>query len=137
MEDSEELIYNIALQPVADVEYLAEINNIYFDFDKSNIRADAAKELDKLVKLMKEEYPDLVIEIGSHTDKRGSDIYNDALAERRAKATRDYLIAEGVSGERLQKQAFGERKPAIDCDRCSSEQHQLNRRSMFSVVKMD
>ncbi|MBZ9630085.1 OmpA family protein [Salegentibacter sp. LM13S] len=137
MEDSEEMEYNIALQPVADVEYLAEIKNIYFDFDKSNIRPDAAKELDKLVKLMQDEYPDLVIEVGSHTDKRGSDNYNEALSERRAKATRDYLIAEGISGDRIQEQAYGESKPAIDCDRCSKEDHELNRRSMFSVVKMD
>ncbi|PKD19239.1 flagellar motor protein MotB [Salegentibacter salinarum] len=137
MDGSEEMIYDIELQPVADVEYLAEINNIYFDFDKSNIRPDAAEELDKLAEIMKKEYPDLVIEIGSHTDKRGSDNYNEALAERRAEATRDYLIAEGISGERIQKRAFGERKPAIDCDRCSSEQHQLNRRSMFNVVKMN
>ncbi|PRX51836.1 OmpA family protein [Salegentibacter salegens] len=135
--DAEEMVYNIKLQPVADVEYLAEINNIYFDFDKSNIRPDAAKELDKLVKLMQDEYPDLVIEIGSHTDKRGSDNYNEALAERRAIATRDYLIAKGIKGDRIQEKAFGERKPAIECDRCTREQHQLNRRSMFSVVKMD
>jgi outer membrane protein OmpA-like peptidoglycan-associated protein len=137
MEDSKEMEYNIALEPVADVEYLAEIENIYFDFDKSNIRPDASKELDKLVKLMQDEYPDLVIEVGSHTDKRGSDNYNEALSERRAKATRDYLIAEGISGDRIQEQAYGESKPAIDCDRCSKEDHQLNRRSMFSVVKMN
>ncbi|SKB81504.1 Outer membrane protein OmpA [Salegentibacter holothuriorum] len=137
MEDSEEMEYNIELQPVADVEYLAEINNIYFDFDKSNIRPDAAKELDKLVKLMRDEYPDLVIEVGSHTDKRGSEAYNEALAERRAHATRDYLIAEGIAKNRIKEQGYGERQPAIECDRCSKEQHQLNRRSMFSVVKMD
>jgi outer membrane protein OmpA-like peptidoglycan-associated protein len=137
MEDLEEMEYNIALQPVADVEYLAEIENIYFDFDKSNIRQDAAKELDKLVRLMRDEYPDLIIEIGSHTDKRGSDNYNEALAERRAEATRDYLIAEGISRARIKEQGYGEREPAIDCDRCSREQHQLNRRSMFSVLKMD
>ncbi|MBI6116971.1 OmpA family protein [Salegentibacter maritimus] len=137
MEDKVEMEYNIALQPVADVEYLAEINNIYFDFDKSNIRPDAAKELDKLVKLMRDEYPDLVIEIGSHTDKRGSEAYNEALAERRAKATRDYLIAEGIDKNRIKEQGYGEREPAIACDRCSREQHQLNRRSMFSVVNMD
>ena len=137
MEDSEEMEYNIALQPVADVEYLAEIENIYFDFDKSNIRPDAAKELDKLVKLMRDEYPDLVIEIGSHTDKRGSEAYNEVLAERRAQATRDYLIAKGIDANRIKEQGYGERKPAIECDRCSKEQHQLNRRSMFSVINMD
>ncbi|WP_037314765.1 OmpA family protein [Salegentibacter sp. Hel_I_6] len=137
MEDSEEMEYNIALQPVADVDYLAEIKNIYFDFDKSNIRPDAAKELDKLVTLMQEKYPDLVLEIGSHTDKRGSEIYNEALAKRRAKATRDYLVENGISEDRIKEEGYGERQPAIECDRCSKEEHQLNRRSMFSVLKME
>ncbi|APG59406.1 OmpA family protein [Christiangramia salexigens] len=137
-DDKDELIYNIQLQPVADVEYLAEIDNIYFDFDKSNIRPDAAKELDKLVTLMKEQYPQLVIEIGSHTDRRGSNAYNEKLAERRAKSTYDYLISKGIKKDRIKiYQGFGETKPAIDCQRCSEKDHQLNRRSMFSVVKME
>ena len=86
-DDTDEMEYDIQLSPVRDVEYLAEIDNIYFDFDKSNIRPDAAKELDKLITLMQEEYTDLVIEIGSHTDRRGSNAYNEKLAERRAKST--------------------------------------------------
>jgi len=136
-DDVEELIYNIQLDPIEDVEYLAEINNIYFDFDKSNIRPDAAKELDKLVNLMTDKYPDLVIKIGSHTDKRGSDQYNVGLAERRAQSTYDYLVAHGIAAERINAhEGFGEREPAIACDLCSKEEHQLNRRSMFSVVKM-
>ncbi len=134
----EELIYNIQLDPIKDVEYLAEINNIYFDFDKSNIRADAAKELDKLVDLMTNKYPELVIKIGSHTDKRGSDEYNEGLAKRRAQSTYKYLISKGIAPERINAhEGFGEREPAIPCDSCSKEEHQLNRRSMFSVVKMN
>ncbi|WP_237708875.1 OmpA family protein [Gillisia marina] len=137
-DDLEELIYNIQLDPIKDVEYLAEINNIYFDFDKSNIRPDAAMELDKLVNLMTNKYPELVIKIGSHTDKRGSDQYNEGLAERRAKATYDYLVSQGIAAERINAhEGFGEREPAIPCDSCSKEEHQLNRRSMFSVVKMN
>ena len=137
-DDTDEIEYDIQLNPVKDVEYLAEIDNIYFDFDKSNIRPDAAQELDKLVDLMQNEYPDLVIEIGSHTDRRGSNAYNEKLAERRAKSTYDYLISKGISAERIvEYKGFGETKPAIDCDRCSEKDHQLNRRSMFSVVKME
>ncbi|MFD1096088.1 OmpA family protein [Salegentibacter chungangensis] len=137
-DDKEKIVYNIQLQPVKDVEYLAEIDNIYFDFDKSNIRPDAAKELDKLVALMKNEYPDLVIEIGSHTDFRGSNEYNQALAERRAKSTYDYLISKGIDKNRIQSyKGYGETRPAIECDRCTREEHQLNRRSMFKVVKME
>jgi len=137
-DEKEELIYNIQLNPIKDVEYLAEIENIYFDFDKSNIRPDAAMELDKLIELMQNEYPDIVIEIGSHTDERGTNSYNEKLAERRAKSTYDYLISNGISEDRIVEfKGYGETKPAIDCDRCSEEDHQLNRRSIFNVVKME
>ncbi|TRO62863.1 OmpA family protein, partial [Christiangramia sabulilitoris] len=113
-DEKEEIIYNIQLQPVEDPDYLAEIENIYFDFDKSNIRPDAAKELDKLIKLMTEDYPELVIEIGSHTDRRGSNAYNEKLAERRAKATYNYLVANGIAPERIAAyQGYGETQPAI------------------------
>ena len=138
MDDKTEMVYNIQLSPVNDVEYLAEINKIYFDFDKSNIRPDAATELDKLVDLMKNEYPNLVIEIGSYTDKRGSIEYNKRLAERRAQSTFDYLVTHGVEPERIVTyKGYGEENPDVDCARCSEEQHQLNRRSIFKVVKMD
>lgn len=137
-EDIDEMVYNISLEPVRDVEYLAEIDNIYFDFDRSTIRKDAAEELDKLVALMQNQYPDLIIEIGAHTDFRGSESYNEDLAQRRAEATRQYLIAEGIEEERIKAaEGFGERKPAIECERCSEEEHQLNRRSMFKVVEME
>lgn len=137
-DDKTELTYDISLQPVKDVEYLAEINNIYFDFDKYNIRPDAAKELDKLVDLMKNEYPDLVIRIGSHTDKRGTEQYNEELARKRAEATYNYLIDHGIAKDRIvAHEGFGERKPAVECKKCTEEQYQLNRRSMFEVVKME
>lgn len=137
-DDKEELEYNIALQPVKDVEYLAEINNIYFDFDKSNIRPDAAQELDKLVELMKNEYPDLVIAIGSHADRRGTDAYNQRLSERRAKSTYDYLVSKGIDPDRIKEyKGYGESKPAIECERCTEKEYQLNRRSMFHVVEME
>ena len=138
MDDQVELIYDIELSPINDVEYLAEINKIYFDFDKSNIREDAAKELDKLVNLMLNDYPELVIEIGSHTDARGSQAYNRRLAERRAQSTFDYLVSKGVEADRVVTyKGYGEEEPAVDCTRCNEQQHQLNRRSIFKVVKME
>ena len=137
MDNEEELVYNIQLDPIEDVEYLAEINNIYFDFDKSNIRPDAAKELDKLIDLMTNKYPDLVIEIGSYTDQRGTDKYNEGLSERRADSTYKYLVDHGISPDRIVKhKGYGETDPAVDCDHCTEKQYQLNRRSMFKVVKM-
>ncbi|NJW52585.1 OmpA family protein [Salinimicrobium oceani] len=138
MDEKTELVHNIELSPINDVEYLAEINKIYFDFDKANIRPDAATELDKLVNLMKNEYPELVIEIGSHTDRRGSAAYNRRLAERRAQATRDYLVKNGIAAERIVTyKGYGEEQPEVDCTTCNEEQHQLNRRSIFKVVKME
>ncbi len=137
-DDKEELIYNIQLDPVRDIEYLAEIDIIYFDFDKHNIRPDAARELDKLVELMNNKYPELVIEIGSHTDRRGSNQYNEGLAERRAKATYDYLVSQGVDASRIHDyKGYGENQTAIECSRCSEDDHQLNRRSIFKVVQMN
>ncbi len=138
MDEQTELVYDIELSPVNDVEYLAEINKIYFDFDKANIRPDAAKELDKLVDLMTNDYPELVIEIGSHTDSRGSAEYNRRLADRRAQSTYDYLVSKGISPDRIVTyKGYGKEQPEIDCARCNEEQHQLNRRSIFKVVKME
>lgn len=138
MDDKTEMVYDIELSPVNDVEYLAEINKIYFDFDKATIREDAARELDKLVDLMKNDYPELVIEIGSHTDSRGSVEYNRRLADRRAQSTYDYLVSKGISDDRIVTfKGYGEEQPDVDCTRCNEEQHQLNRRSIFKVVKME
>jgi len=106
------LVYNITLSPIEDVEYLAEIDNIYFDFDKSNIRADAAKELDKLVDLMKNEYPELAIEIGSHTDFRRSERYNEALSKRRKNPSMSTWYQKGspLKGS-MRIKATGEQNP--------------------------
>src|SRR5690606_36791259 len=134
MDDKEELIYDMQLDPLQDIEYLAEIDIIYFDFDKHNNRPDAARELDKLVELMNNKYPELVIEIGSHTDRRGSEQYNEGLAQRRAKATSDYLVSKGVDSATINDyQGHGETEPAIECSRCSEDEHPLNRRSIFNV----
>lgn len=112
---------------------------IYFDFDKHNIRPDAAVELDKLVALMQEN-PTMVIAIESHTDSRGSRAYNELLSDRRAKSTRAYLIENGISPNRIQSaMGYGESRLLNGCDgsiRCSVQQHQLNRRSEFIVVSM-
>ncbi len=112
---------------------------IYFDFDKSYIRDDASKELDKLVEVMTE-YQDMVIKIESHTDSRGKKSYNKYLSDKRAKSTRDYLIAQGIEPERIESAiGYGEERLLNECNgsvRCSSQQHQVNRRSEFIIVKM-
>lgn len=112
---------------------------IHFDFDKSYIRPDAAQELDKLVEVMTE-YPDMVIKIESHTDSRGSGVYNEYLSDKRAKSTRDYIISQGIDAERIESAiGYGESRLLNECDgtvRCTEEQHYLNRRSEFIIVSM-
>ncbi len=116
-----------------------KLDMIFFDFDKSYIRTDAAEELDKLVTVMNE-YPTMVIAIESHTDSRGKRAYNKYLSERRARSTREYLILKGIDPKRIQTAiGYGEDRLLNGCDgsvRCSSAQHQLNRRSEFIIVNM-
>jgi outer membrane protein OmpA-like peptidoglycan-associated protein len=117
-----------------------KIGIIYFDLDKSNIRLnDAAIELNKIVLLM-HEYPNMVIKIESHTDSRGSDEYNLNLSDSRAKATRDYIISQGIDANRIKSaKGFGETQLINKCSNgvsCSETEHQRNRRSEFIIVKM-
>ncbi|WP_282053989.1 OmpA family protein [Maribacter luteus] len=112
---------------------------IYFDFDKSYIRKDAAKELDKLVQVMTE-YPKMVIKIESHTDSRGKRAYNKYLSDKRAKSTRDYIISKGIDADRIESAiGYGEERLINECDGtvpCSEANHLLNRRSEFIIVDM-
>jgi len=111
---------------------------IFFGFDKSYIRPDAAKELDKLVSVMKE-YPNMVIKIESHTDSRGAKVYNEYLSDNRAKATRDYIVSQGIDASRIESAiGYGESRLINECDgtvRCKETDHLLNRRSEFIIVK--
>lgn len=132
---------NLLLNPVQDVVKLAELNTIYFDFDKHNIRKDAALELDKIVNLMQNEYPEMVIRIESHTDSRGELSYNDKLSIDRANSTYEYLISKGIDPSRItEHEGFGERRLTNGCEngaKCEENEHQLNRRTQFIVVKME
>jgi len=136
--DDEAVDVTIALNPIEKIITPREIvlNPIYFDFDKWNIRRDAAFELDKVVEAMKK-YPDLKIHIVSHTDKRGTEAYNMKLSEKRAKSTMEYIISKGIDPSRLTAEGKGESEPAVNCNPCTEEQHQLNRRSEFLIVKED
>lgn len=113
------------------------LENIYYDFDKWEIRPDAAKELDKLVKLLKDN-PTIHIEMGSHADARGSDMYNLVLSDKRAKAAVDYLISRGIDPDRLTWKGYGESVPVNECVKpvgCSEVKYQQNRRTEFTVKK--
>ncbi|NER19117.1 OmpA family protein [Spongiivirga citrea] len=120
-----------------DLAKVLQLKPIYFNFDKSNIRYDAKLELDKIVEVMKQ-YPQVIIDVRSHTDSRGRDIYNMALSNRRANATVAYLTKKGISPERITGKGYGESTLVTNCPngvRCTAHQHQLNRRSEFIVVR--
>lgn len=114
-----------------------KINKIYFDFDKWNIRPDAAKELDVLVAVMKK-YPAMEIEVGAHTDCRGTDDYNLELSHKRAASTLEYLVSQGIKRERLKSIGYGEMQPINHCIRegiCKEEEYDVNRRCEFKLLK--
>ena len=124
------------LQPIEPVieEKRIVLQPIYFEYDKSNITQEGAAELDKLVAIMKAN-PNMIVFAKSHTDNRGEDAYNIRLSERRAKATQQYIISQGIEPDRIQAKGFGESEPKIECEECSEEQHALNRTSEFIIVK--
>ena len=83
-----------------------------------------------------ENNPTMRIKVEAHTDTQGSDAYNLNLSQQRAMSTRQYLIAQGISPDRLEAQGYGESQPAIDCgDNCTDEQHAMNRRSEFIILR--
>lgn len=111
-----------------------DLPEILFDFDKFNIRADARSPLNQLVDKLKR-YPLINIEIGSHTDSRGTEEYNNQLSQARATSTMNYLVENGVDASRISAKGYGETKPKVDCveQNCSEEEHQINRRSEFVI----
>jgi len=111
------------------------IDNIYYDYDKYNIRDDAKNELDKLVRIMKEN--PIEVELGSHTDCRGSFTYNDKLSQNRAESAVDYIISTGIDKSRITAKGYGERQLTNKCAdgvKCTPEEHQANRRTEFKVT---
>ena len=142
--DNERVNVDIAMKRLEDMIAVEEgikklkTEMIYFEFDKSNVRPDAAKELDKLVSVMNE-YPGMAIKIESHTDSRGSRVYNEYLSDKRAKSTRDYIISQGIDASRIESAiGYGESQLLNECDgtvACSEEMHLLNRRSEFIIVR--
>jgi outer membrane protein OmpA-like peptidoglycan-associated protein len=125
-----------------DLSKIIQINPIYFDLNKFNIRTDAAIELDKIVKIMNDN-PAMVIELGSHTDCRASYAYNETLSSNRAKASAAYIKKRITDPKRISGKGYGERVLKNNCpcegeekSMCSEEEHQLNRRTEFIILKM-
>lgn len=112
-----------------------QLENIYFDLNKWDIKNEAAATLNVLVDIMKK-YPRMEVELGAHTDSRASDAYNLRLSNNRANAAVEYLTSNGINRNRLRSNGFGERIPLINCGtECTEEEHAINRRVEFIVRK--
>jgi outer membrane protein OmpA-like peptidoglycan-associated protein len=110
------------------------LENIYYDYDKWDIRPDAEPTLNRLAEVLRQN-ADIRIQLGSHTDCRGNDAYNQTLSQRRAQSAVNYLISKGIDPVRLSAKGYGESQPAADCacSSCNEAEHQTNRRTTFKV----
>lgn len=141
MQNTLQLEYLLTKKDIGvDIASAIQLNPIYFDLDKFNIRPDAALELDKIVKIMNDN-PDIKIELGSHTDCRASASYNIRLSDRRAKSSANYIKKRISTPSRIYGKGYGESQLVNDCgcegdivSGCSEEEHQMNRRTEFKIV---
>lgn len=121
---------------VTGAQQLKDVANIYFAFDKSEILPQSQEVLDRVITIL-QDYPKVKIEIGSHSDALGSDKYNLKLSERRAAATMEYIVSNGIDRSRLTSKGYGETMPLNDCaepDICTEEEYAVNRRSEFKII---
>lgn len=115
------------------------LENIYYDFNKSAIRSGEARDLEALVKLMRT-YPSMEIELGAHTDVRGTEAYNLKLSLKRAESAKQFMVERGIAANRIKAFGYGEAYPRNRCREgvnCSEEEHQFNRRTEVRILKMD
>ncbi|WP_179006747.1 OmpA family protein [Winogradskyella forsetii] len=135
--DGEAVEVAIELKPINEMitETEVKLNNIYFEFNKSNITNQGAMELDKLVAIMKD-HPEMKILVRSHTDSKGNADYNLKLSERRAQSTMQYVISKGIDGQRLSAKGMGATAPKVNCGpNCTEDEDAQNRRSEFLIVR--
>jgi len=126
-----EIHKDLFLVPI-EIGQVVRLNNVFFDFDKWDLRAESHLELNRVVKLL-EENPKIEIEMSAHTDSHGSDEYNFKLSDNRAKSVMDYILSKGISPDRIKSQGYGETKPVVPND--TDENRQLNRRVEFTILK--
>lgn len=138
---TEEAIIEKKIEVGNDLATIPGFNPIYFDLDKYDIRKDAEPELEKIIKIMND-HPDLVIELGSHTDCRHSKKYNQVLSDHRAKASVNYIKKRITNPNRIYGKGYGETKLIAGCECegkvvsvCDENEHQKNRRTEFIVIK--
>ena len=115
------------------------MDNIYYDFDKWDILPESEIELDKLVQVMNDN-PSWKVELGSHTDCRGNDAYNEKLSQKRSDSAVEYIVNKGITQDRIVAKGYGETMLVNECDDgvdCTPEQHRKNRRTEFKILEMD
>ncbi|GAB3635442.1 OmpA family protein [Hymenobacter arcticus] len=112
-----------------------EVKDIFYDYDKFNIRPDAAVRLDTLVQTLQDN-PKINIELSSHTDQRGKDAYNLKLSQQRAEAAVAYIVSKGVDKRRITARGYGETRPIVKNAKTEAE-YQRNRRTEFKVTRID
>ena len=115
----------------AEVGTVVVLKNIFFDFDRSDLKPESFEELDRLVDYL--QHNQVNIEIGGHTDDQGSDEYNDRLSQNRAKAVYDYIVQHGIDSARLSYHGYGKRQPIADNG--TEEGRAANRRTEFKIVR--
>ena len=134
-EETDNVAPRILLLSQLEINKTFELENIYYDFDKSEIRPDAEPSLDNLLRIMKDN--PITIELASHTDCRGSFAYNDRLSLQRAESATTYILSKGIDASRISSKGYGEYQLANRCSDgipCSEAEHQTNRRTEFKVI---
>jgi OmpA-OmpF porin, OOP family len=126
-----EIHKDLYLVPI-EIGQVVRLNNVFFDFDKWDLRPESFVELDRVVKLLKEN-PAIEIEMSAHTDSYGTDEYNFKLSDNRARSCMEYIISKGIAASRITSQGYGESKPVVDNE--TDENRQLNRRVEFKITK--
>jgi outer membrane protein OmpA-like peptidoglycan-associated protein len=126
-----EIHKDLYLVPI-EIGQVVRLNNVFFDFDKWDLRPESYIELDRVVKLLKEN-PAIEIEMSAHTDSKGSDDYNFKLSDERARSVMEYILSKGIATSRITSHGYGETKPVVAND--TDENRQLNRRVEFTILK--
>lgn len=126
-----EIHKDLYLVPI-EIGQVVRLNNVFFDFDKWDLRGESFLELNRVVKLLQEN-PAIVIEMSAHTDSYGTDEYNVVLSGNRARSVMEYILAKGIDPSRISSKGYGETKPVAPND--TPENRQLNRRVEFTILK--
>jgi OOP family OmpA-OmpF porin len=130
---------DICLQAFA-VDKPIVIKNVLYDYDKATLRPESKVVLDELVTIMNDN-PKIKVELGAHTDSKGSDAYNQKLSQARAQACVDYIVSKGIADSRIYAKGYGEKRPiapnTLPNGKDNPEGRQLNRRTEFTVLKLE